>query len=412
MKYDLVVVGGGTIGLAAAFNSARRGLKTALIDQDQIHSDKNSSRGFDRCFRILYSKEEKVKLAENSLTLWYELEKMAHRKILAENSLLFFGYETGHNPYEDSIIKVKTRMQEMGIPYDYFDSPQSIARAFPFFATEKFPKNYVGLLQKNAATIDLTSSFSVLKEYGLKTGNLTIYENTAVSHISREAEQWYLKITGKTNQNLKTTSLILCPGIWLSRCLKHFGLTPKNWEIWHMNYAYFKILDKSYELPIWYEFGNFTPTEQNLFYAITNLDFNETTKGMLKAAKDCTNTKLKKPEQAKKENFDAQIIEEIKNHLRHRIRKGIVDLTPQLEGACPYSVSPDGEIILGRIPTTPEAKTYFPKAAVFCDSSGRSFKFAPLYGRILVDLATQEKTSYQSLIASFSTNRPNLFNLS
>ena len=119
--------------------------------------------------------------------------------------------------------------------------------------------------------------------------------------------------------------------------------------------------------------------------------FNETTKGMLKAAKDCTNTKLKKPEQAKKENFDAQIIEEIKNHLRHRIRKGIVDLTPQLEGACPYSVSPDGEIILGRIPTTPEAKTYFPKAAVFCDSSGRSFKFAPLYGRILVDLATQEK---------------------
>ena len=80
MKYDLVVVGGGTIGLAAAFNSARRGLKTALIDQDQIHSDKNSSRGFDRCFRILYSKEEKVKLAENSLTLWYELEKMAHRK--------------------------------------------------------------------------------------------------------------------------------------------------------------------------------------------------------------------------------------------------------------------------------------------------------------------------------------------
>ena len=165
MKYDLVVVGGGTIGLAAAFNSARRGLKTALIDQDQIHSDKNSSRGFDRCFRILYSKEEKVKLAENSLALWYELEKMAHRKILAENSLLFFGYETGHNPYEDSIIKVKTRMQEMGIPYDYFDSPQSIARAFPFFATEKFPKNYVGLLQKNAATIDLTSSFSVLKEY-------------------------------------------------------------------------------------------------------------------------------------------------------------------------------------------------------------------------------------------------------
>ena len=163
MKYDLVVVGGGTIGLAAAFNSARRGLKTALIDQDQIHSDKNSSRGFDRCFRILYSKEEKVKLAENSLTLWYELEKMAHRKILAENSLLFFGYETGHNPYEDSIIKVKTRMQEMGIPYDY---------SFPFFATEKFPKNY------DSKKCQLSVNFSSFSRKFLCNG----------SKISREAK--------------------------------------------------------------------------------------------------------------------------------------------------------------------------------------------------------------------------------
>ena len=176
-----------------------------------------------------------------------------------------------------------------------------------------------------------------------------------------------------------------------------------------MTYAYFKILDKSYEFPIWY-FGNLKNTE-NLFYAISKLDFNEKTKGNLKLAKDCTNTKLDKPEQAKKENFDPSIIEEIKMHLQNRIKEGILDLTPQLEAACPYSISPDGEIILGRIPTAPESNSYFPKLAVFCDSSGRSFKFTPLYGRILVDLATQEKTSYQSLISSFSASRPNLFGL-
>ena len=79
MKYDLIVVGGGTIGLASAFNSSQRGLKTALIEQNQIYSDENSSRGFDRCFRILYSEEEKVRLAEAAMTGWYELEKMASR---------------------------------------------------------------------------------------------------------------------------------------------------------------------------------------------------------------------------------------------------------------------------------------------------------------------------------------------
>ena len=373
MKYDLIVVGGGTIGLASAFNSSQRGLKTALIEQNQIYSDENSSRGFDRCFRILYSEEEKVRLAEAAMTGWYELEKMANRKILAENSLLFFGYERGYNPYENSIFKVKTRMQAMGIPYEYFDSPKAIEEAFPIFDAKKIPQDYVGLLQKNAATIDLASSFSILKNYGLKTGNLTTYENTKVSRISREAETWHLKIEAKqskNNQSIQTTSLILCPGIWLNESLKHFGLAPKNWEIWMMSYAYFKILDKSYEFPIWYEFGNLKNTDANLFYAISKLDFNEKTKGNLKLAKDCTNTKLDKPEQAKKENFDPSIIEEIKMHLQNRIKEGILDLTPQLEAACPYSISPDGEIILGRIPTAPESNSYFPKLAVFCDSSG------------------------------------------
>ena len=73
----------------------------------------------------------------------------------------------------------------------------------------------MGLLQKNAATIDLASSFFYFeKNYGLKTGNLTTYENTKVSRISREAETWHLKILAKQAKTIRAYNLpvILCPG--------------------------------------------------------------------------------------------------------------------------------------------------------------------------------------------------------
>jgi sarcosine oxidase len=48
----------------------------------------------------------------------------------------------------------------------------------------------------------------------------------------------------------------------------------------------------------------------------------------------------------------------------------------------------------------------YPNVAIFTGASGRGFKFTPLCGRILVDLATTGKTYYD--ISPFSINRPGI----
>jgi sarcosine oxidase len=63
-------------------------------------------------------------------------------------------------------------------------------------------------------------------------------------------------------------------------------------------------------------------------------------------------------------------------------------------------MSADSQIILDCLPG-------FPNVSVLTGESGRAFKYTPLFGRILVELATTGKSAYD--ISEFSINRGGLF---
>ena len=84
------------------------------------------------------------------------------------------------------------------------------------------------------------------------------------------------------------------------------------------------------------------------------------------------------------------------------IRTALADHVPAANGAlldgksCLYTVTPDGDFILDRLPG-------FPQLIVASPCSGHGFKFAPAIGEILADLATTGTTSHD--IARFSLSR-------
>jgi sarcosine oxidase len=53
---------------------------------------------------------------------------------------------------------------------------------------------------------------------------------------------------------------------------------------------------------------------------------------------------------------------------------------------CLYTMTPDGDFIIDRLPGAPSI-------VVACPCSGHGFKFAPVIGEILADLATKGTTS-------------------
>ena len=93
-KYDLVVVGGGPLGLSTAYNCAKAGKKVLLLERFVLFNQSGSSAGLIRMFRTMYTEDYMADIAKDSIHLWNELEKEAGVKLREMSGLLNFGDPT------------------------------------------------------------------------------------------------------------------------------------------------------------------------------------------------------------------------------------------------------------------------------------------------------------------------------
>jgi sarcosine oxidase len=84
----VAVVGAGVMGLATGRALNRRGHDVAVYEQFDPGHNRGSSHGRSRIFRLAYAEEEYVRLAQESLGLWRELEAETGEKLLELNGLL------------------------------------------------------------------------------------------------------------------------------------------------------------------------------------------------------------------------------------------------------------------------------------------------------------------------------------
>lgn len=81
-RYDFIVVGGGAMGSAAAWQLARRGRSVLLLERFQAGHAYGASHGGVRIFRYGYSDPTYVRMVQAALPLWRELEAEAGEPLL------------------------------------------------------------------------------------------------------------------------------------------------------------------------------------------------------------------------------------------------------------------------------------------------------------------------------------------
>jgi sarcosine oxidase len=81
-RVDVVVIGAGAMGSATAWWLARRGRSVALVEQFEQGHIRGSSHGTSRIFRYAYGDPGYVRMVQDALPLWRELEDDAETTLL------------------------------------------------------------------------------------------------------------------------------------------------------------------------------------------------------------------------------------------------------------------------------------------------------------------------------------------
>jgi monomeric sarcosine oxidase len=124
-RADLIIVGAGLAGMAAAWTASTRGLRVVLLEQFDPGHKNGSSHGSARIFRRAYPDELYVDLTGTARERWRYLEDQAKEKLLTLTGGVDFG--ATRNP--EDLHKVLTRR---GVAAELLD-PEAAAERWPYF---------------------------------------------------------------------------------------------------------------------------------------------------------------------------------------------------------------------------------------------------------------------------------------
>ena len=88
---DIVVIGAGIAGVAAARALAQAGRGVVIVEQFGVGHAHGSSHGASRIFRLSYSDPHYVRLAQSALQSWHELEVECGEQLIVPSGGLDFG---------------------------------------------------------------------------------------------------------------------------------------------------------------------------------------------------------------------------------------------------------------------------------------------------------------------------------
>jgi sarcosine oxidase len=138
---NVAVVGAGVMGLATARALAQSGHHVTVYEQFDLKHTRGSSHGSSRIFRLSYTDEYWIRLAQRAYELWHELERESGRQLLVPYGLLdvepdaaprLEAFDATGVPYEE-LTPAQAR-ERFGVAYDdveriVFTEDAGIARA-------------------------------------------------------------------------------------------------------------------------------------------------------------------------------------------------------------------------------------------------------------------------------------------
>ena len=196
--FDHIVVGGGAMGSATAWQLANRGRSVLLIEQFTSKHLVGSSHGGTRIFRLGHQQEVYTSLGISALQLWRELEAES------DTSLLELIGHVDHGP-----VEVIADIEEV-LNINNLDS----TRMSPDAASERWPGMVFDthvLFSPDGGRVYAQRTVDTLWKQIVKLGG-EILPNTEVLEIKIEGDNAFVETA---TQTFRTQSVVVAAGAWV-----------------------------------------------------------------------------------------------------------------------------------------------------------------------------------------------------
>jgi sarcosine oxidase len=364
MSYDVIVIGLGGMGSAAAYHLAARGQRVLGLEKFTPAHDRGSSHGGSRIIRQSYFEDPAyVPLLLRAYELWEKLATDSQREVYRLTGGLFIG-----PPDCITVAGSLKASRQWDLPHEVLDAGEIRSR-FPTFTPDA---SDIALYEAKAgfARPELTVA-----------AHLDLAEQAgATLQFGEEVLEWSESAAGvtvRTAQGSYTAGqLVICPGAWAPQLLAEFGIpiTVERQVLYWLD-------------PV----GGVEPFVDHPIF------IDETADGMQSygfPAIDGPGGGVKvaffrKGVECTPETIDRTVHEHEVREMRERTAR----LVPSLDGpclhsaTCMYSNTPDQHFVIARHPESAYV-------TVACGFSGHGFKFVPVVGEILADLAIDGATGH------------------
>lgn len=359
MQYDVIVIGGGVVGAATTYALAQAGCKVLMIERFEPGHTHGSSHGDGRVVRFNYTEAIYVEMAKLAYPAWEALGERAGKPMFQKTGLVEYG-PAGCEAMAES----EANLKRYGVAYERLSAAAGRER-FPQFAFEDGAEL---LYQGDGAVAFATPAVLAMWQFAQEDGATTV---TGERVVAVEPDANSVTVRGESGKSWTATKLVIAAGAWANRLLAPLGVEIPL-EVTQEVLTYFPPTgDVSHRvgyMPVAIDYHTESP-----FYLVPQVDVPGMKVGWHHTGSEAA------PEN--REAASRAIVEGA---------QGWIDrLFPYLEReplevqTCLYTNTPDYHFVMDHHPEHEHI-------VIGAGFSGHGFKFGPVLGQFLAQIAQEE----------------------
>ncbi|KKK38200.1 methyltryptophan oxidase [Mesobacillus campisalis] len=377
--YDVIVVGAGSMGMAAGYYLSKQGVKTLLVDSFNPPHTNGSHHGDTRIIRHAYGEgREYVPFALRAQELWYELEKRTHHKIFTKTGVLVFGPKNESAFVSETMEAAKLH----SLTADLLEGDQ-INKRWPGVTV---PEHYEAIFEPNSGVLFSENCIRAYRELAEANG-AKVLPYTPVEDF--EISQDLVKIQ-TPNGTFTANKLIVSMGAWNSKLLSKLDIEIPL-QPYRQVVGFFESDESKYSNDSGYP-AFMVEVSNGIYYGFPSFGGCGLKIGYHSYG-----------QQIDPDTIDREfgVYPEDENNLRLFLEKYMPGANGELKrgAVCMYTKTPDEHFVIDLHPK-------YSNVAIAAGFSGHGFKFSSVVGETLTQLVTTGQTEHD--ISIFSINRPAL----